>query len=230
MTAPTSSHQRSLALLLVAGFVAAIATAAAISGSGVAGDRGAAADVGKKPIPAEHVGLATFGSGCFWCTESDFDKIDGVVKTISGYMGGSTKNPTYKSVSTGRTGHAEVLQITFDRRKVDYQTLLNRYWRTTDIVDGGGQFCDRGSQYRPVIFTHSQNQAALAKADKKKLTQSGRFSKPIAVEIAPAKTFTAAQAYHQDYYLKNPTRYKFYRSGCRRDARLRALWGQDAIN
>lgn len=173
---------------------------------------------------------ATFGSGCFWCTESDFDKVEGVVATVSGYMGGKTESPTYKSVSTGRTGHAESLQVTYDPSVVSYQMLLDYYWRHTDVLDGGGQFCDRGSQYRPVIFTHTPEQARLAADGKKKLDASGRFNRPIAVEIAEASEFTRAEAYHQDYYLKHPAKYRRYRYGCGRDQRLRQLWGAPATH
>ena len=177
---------------------------------------------------AKGLEVATFGSGCFWCTESDFDKVSGVVKTVSGYMGGKTENPTYKTVSTGRTGHIEILQVTFDPKKVSYKKLLDHYWKTTDILDGGGQFCDRGNQYRPAIFAHTPEQKALAEKEKAKLDASGRFTKPVAVEIIDASTFTAAENYHQDYYKKNPLRYKSYRWGCGRDRRLMELWGDDA--
>ncbi|MBU2582553.1 MAG: peptide-methionine (S)-S-oxide reductase MsrA [Alphaproteobacteria bacterium] len=176
--------------------------------------------------PAEGLELATFGSGCFWCTESDFDKVAGVVSTISGYMGGKTQNPTYKSVSSGTTGHAEVLQVAFDPNQVTYKQLLDHYWRTTDIIDGGGQFCDRGSQYRPVIFAHTPEQKRLAETGLKAIDDSKRFDKPVAVEIADAAPFTPAEDYHQDYYKKNPNRYAYYRFGCGRDRRIKQLWGE----
>lgn len=174
--------------------------------------------------------VATFGSGCFWCTEADFDKVDGVVSTISGYMGGTTANPTYEAVSAGGTGHVEVLQVTYDPAKVSYATLLDYYWRHTDVLDGGGQFCDRGAQYRPVIFTHSPDQSRLAQDSKTALNNSGRFAQPIAVEIVEASTFTPAEDYHQDYYRKNPLLYRYYRYTCGRDARIKQLWGHDATN
>jgi methionine-S-sulfoxide reductase len=173
---------------------------------------------------------ATFASGCFWCTESDFDKVEGVVETISGYMGGKTKSPTYESVSAGGTGHQEVLQVKFDPAKVSYKTLLDYYWRHTDILDGGGQFCDRGDQYRPVIFAHTPEQRRLAEEGKAELEKSGRFSKPIAVEIKDASTFTAAEDYHQNYYKKNPLKYRYYRWACGRDARIKELWGSEATH
>lgn len=174
---------------------------------------------------AKDLSVATFGSGCFWCTESDFDKVPGVVKTVSGYMGGKTENPTYKSVSSGRTGHIEILQVTFDPKQVSYKKLLDYYWLTTDILDGGGQFCDRGNQYRPAIFAHTPEQRALAEKEKAKLDASGMFDKPVAVEILDASKFTAAEDYHQNYYQKNPIRYKTYRWGCGRDRRIMELWG-----
>jgi methionine-S-sulfoxide reductase len=174
--------------------------------------------------------VATFGSGCFWCTEADFDKVKGVVETISGYMGGTTPNPTYEQVSSGTTGHAEVLQLKYDPARVTYEQLLDVYWRNVDPLDSGGQFCDRGSQYRPVIFYHNEEQKRLAEASKAALEASGRFKQPIVVEIAPASTFTPAEDYHQDFHLRNPLRYMVYRIGCGRDARLEALWGKPKTN
>ena len=178
--------------------------------------------------PAGKLEVATFGSGCFWCAEKNFDHVPGVVSTISGYMGGKTKRPTYKQVSSGRTGHVEVLQVKYDPKQVSYKKLLDYFWKTTDVVDGGGQFCDRGSQYRPVIFTHTRQQRQLAESGKASLKASGRFSKPIAVEIIEASTFTAAENSHQNYYKKNPWRYSSYRYGCGRDRRITELWGRNA--
>jgi peptide-methionine (S)-S-oxide reductase len=180
--------------------------------------------------PAPGLAVATFGSGCFWCTESDFDKVDGVVKTTSGYMGGLTRSPTYEQVSTGRTGHAEVVQITYDPAKVSYEKLLDVYWKNTDPLDASGQFCDKGSQYRPVIFTHTDEQKKLADASKQALIDSKRFKQPIVVEIKTATDFTPAEDYHQDFYKKSPGHYKRYRTGCGRDARLEALWGKPTTN
>jgi len=179
---------------------------------------------------ARQLEIATFGSGCFWCTEADFDKVEGVVETISGYMGGTTPNPTYEQVSSGTTGHAEVLQLKYDPERVTYEQLLEVYWRNVDPLDSGGQFCDRGSQYRPVIFYHNEEQKRLAEASKAALEASGRFKQPIVVEIAPASTFTPAEDYHQDFHLRNPLRYMVYRIGCGRDARLEALWGKPKTN
>lgn len=181
-------------------------------------------------VPAEGLEVATFASGCFWCTESDFDKVPGVVTTISGYMGGKTQNPTYQTVSSGSTGHAEVLQVTYDPKQVSYKNLLDYYWRHTDILDGGGQFCDRGSQYRPVIFAHTPDQRRLAEEGKTAIDNSKRFDRPVAVEIADASTFTPAEEYHQNYYKTHPYRYATYRYGCGRDRRLKELWGDDATH
>jgi methionine-S-sulfoxide reductase len=178
------------------------------------------------PPAAAATEVATFASGCFWCTESDFDKVTGVLSTVSGYMGGNTKNPTYRQVSTGKTGHAEVLQVTYDPKQVSYQQLLDTYWRNVDPLDKDGQFCDRGSHYRPAIFVHNDEQKRLADASKAALVASKRFNAPIVVEITAASEFTRAEDYHQDYYKKEPIRYGLYRHGCGRDARLEALWGK----
>lgn len=176
--------------------------------------------------------VATFGSGCFWCTESDFDKVPGVVSTVSGYTGGTTANPTYEAVSSGRTGHVEVVQVTFDPAKVTYKQLLDVYWRNVDPFDANGQFCDKGSHYRPVIFTHSAEQKKLAEESKAKAAAdlSQKFKFPVVVSIEDAKQFTPAEDYHQDFYKKNPTRYSLYRTGCGRDARLKQIWGAPATN
>ncbi|MCL4765792.1 MAG: peptide-methionine (S)-S-oxide reductase MsrA [Hyphomicrobiaceae bacterium] len=176
--------------------------------------------------PAQTLEVATFASGCFWCTESDFDKVEGVVETTSGYMGGKTPNPTYQQVSRGGTGHAEVLQLKYDPSKVTYRQLLDHYWRNVDPLDGGGQFCDRGDQYRPAIFYHTEEQKRLAEESKAALEKSERLKQPIAVEITAASAFTPAEDYHQDYYKRNPIQYFIYRSGCGRDARLEAVWGK----
>jgi len=172
--------------------------------------------------------VATLGSGCFWCTEADFDKVPGVLETVSGYMGGHVKNPTYDQVSRGTTGHTEVVQITYDPAKVTYAQLLDHYWRNVDPFDRTGQFCDRGSQYRPAIFTHSEEQARIAKESLQALETSKRFDQKIVVEITPASDFTAAEGYHQNFYKKNPSHYWRYRIGCQRDLRLKQIWGKDA--
>ena len=158
---------------------------------------------------------ATFAGGCYWCTEADFDKVDGVVETTSGFMGGHTKNPTYKQVTYGETGHLEVVQLKYDPARVSYKKLVDYYWRTVDVLDGGGQFCDRGSSYRPAIFTHSPEQKKIAEESKAALEASKRFSRPIAVKIKDASEFTAGPAYHQDYYKKNPIKIRLLPQGLR---------------
>jgi peptide-methionine (S)-S-oxide reductase len=178
--------------------------------------------------PAQKSEVATFAGGCFWCVESDFDKVEGVLSTVSGFMGGKTPNPTYKQVSAGGTGHAEVVQITYDPAKVSYQRLLDVFWRTVDPLDAGGQFCDRGDEYRTEVFTHSPEQQRLAEASKAALDASGRLGKKIVTAITPASQFTAAEDYHQDYYKKNPLQYRYYRFSCGRDARVKAVWGDEA--
>lgn len=174
------------------------------------------------------VATAIFAGGCFWCMEPPFDKLDGVVSTTSGYIGGQTENPTYLEVSSGTTGHTEAVKIEYDPDKVDYETLLEVFWVNVDPTDANGQFCDRGSQYRPGIFYVDDAQRTLAEQSRAELATTKPFEQPIATEIVAATTFYAAEEYHQDYYLKNPFRYKFYRAGCGRDRRLQELWGEQA--
>jgi peptide-methionine (S)-S-oxide reductase len=172
---------------------------------------------------ADGTAKATFAGGCFWCMEPPFDKLEGVLSTISGYMGGQTKNPTYEEVSKGGTGHAEVVQITYDPRKITYAKLLEVFWRNIDPLTPNRQFCDAGSQYRSAIFYHDENQKLLARESKKALGK--QFSEPIATEIVPASQFYPAEDYHQDYYKKNPIRYKLYSHACGREQRLKEVWG-----
>ncbi len=173
----------------------------------------------------ENLSEATFAGGCFWCTESDFEKVDGVVEVISGYVGGQTQDPTYKEVSAGGTGHAEAIRVLYDPQKITYDELLDIFWRHVDPTDPGGQFVDRGSQYRPAIFYHDDDQKRLAEESKRKLETSGRFNEPIATEIVPVSEFYRAEDYHQDYYKKNPLRYKYYRYNSGRDQFLEKAWG-----
>lgn len=175
-------------------------------------------------------GLATavFAGGCFWCMEPPYDKLDGVKETISGYIGGDTKDPSYQEVSSGRTGHAEAVEIRYDPSVVSYERLLDVFWHNIDPLAVDRQFCDRGSQYRSAIFYLDDEQRRLAEASKRDIEESGRFAEPIATQITAAGEFYAAEAYHQDYYEKNPLRYKFYRYNCGRDARLEELWGEKA--
>jgi peptide methionine sulfoxide reductase msrA/msrB len=167
---------------------------------------------------------AVFAGGCFWCTESDFEKVDGVLEAISGYTGGSSANPTYKQVSAGGTGHVEAVKVVYDPDQVTYAQLLQVFWRHVDPTDGGGQFVDRGSQYRGVIFYSTDQERSLAEASKQSLATSVRFGKPIATEILPLGEFYPAEEYHQDYYKKNPIRYRYYRSGSGRDQFLDKVW------
>lgn len=175
----------------------------------------------------ENLSVATFAGGCFWCTESDFDKFPGVISTISGYIGGTVKNPTYEQVVAGKTGHVEAVRVRFDMNKTDFAKLLSAFWLTIDPLTPNRQFCDIGEQYRGVIFYHDAAQQALAEASMAALQASNRFKEPIVTEILPATTFYTAEDYHQDYYLKNPLRYSYYRKNCGRDTRLKQLWGQE---
>jgi peptide-methionine (S)-S-oxide reductase len=168
---------------------------------------------------------ATFAGGCFWCMEPVFDKLEGVKSVVSGYTGGRKENPTYEEVSSGSTGHAESIEITYDPAVVSYSMLLDVFWRNIDPTVKDRQFCDAGTQYRSAIFYRGEEQKRLAEASKNALKQSRRFPGPIYTEIAPATTFYAAEAYHQKYYQKNPIRYNYYRYGCGRDQRLKELWG-----
>jgi peptide-methionine (S)-S-oxide reductase len=179
---------------------------------------------GAAPKPARAV--ATFAGGCFWCMEPPYDKLAGVISTTSGYMGGKTKNPTYEQVVSGTTGHAEVVQVEYDPAKVSYASLLEVFWRNIDPTQRDGQFCDHGTQYRTAIFYHDEEQRKLALASKAQLEKTKPFKGAIVTEIVAAPEFYRAEEYHQDFYKKNPGRYKFYRAGCGRDARLQALWGK----
>jgi peptide-methionine (S)-S-oxide reductase len=171
---------------------------------------------------------ATFAGGCFWCMEPPFDKLEGVISTVSGYTGGHTERPTYEQVSNGGTGHAEAVEVIYDPAKVTYARLLEIFWRNIDPTVVNRQFCDVGDQYRTAIFYHDDEQKRLAEDSKRALEQSPRFGGKIATQIAPATAFYPAEEYHQDYYKKNPVRYKYYRFSCGRDERLEELWGEDS--
>lgn len=173
----------------------------------------------------DRLAVATFAGGCFWCMQPPFDELAGVVRTTVGYTGGHLKNPTYEQVSAGVTGHAEAVQVLYDPEKVNYARLLEVFWRNIDPTVEDRQFCDTGDQYRTAIFYHNEEQRRLAEESKAALEKSKPFEGPIVTMISPAATFYQAEAYHQDYYKKNPLRYKFYRSACGRDRRLRDLWG-----
>jgi peptide methionine sulfoxide reductase msrA/msrB len=185
-------------------------------------------DVAPTAPPADKLAKATFAGGCFWCTESDFEKLPGVKAVISGYSGGEEANPTYSQVSGGQTGHLESVQVHYDPAEITYAQLLDWFWRHVDPTDGGGQFVDRGRQYRSAIFYHHEEQRHLAEESKQKLEASGVFKKPIATEIRPFKAFYPAEDYHQDYYKHNPLRYRYYRHGSGRDQFLERTWGRQA--
>ena len=193
------------------GFLLWLLTAAATAGQGAPADGGKAA-------------TATFAGGCFWCVEADFDKVPGVISTTSGYIGGRTANPSYEQVSRGGTGHAEAVEIIYDPQKVSYEKLLDVFWHSVDPLAKNSQFCDHGDQYRTAIFYHGDQQRTLAETSR--TTLQALFKQPIQTEIAAAGPFYKAEDYHQDYYVKNPIRYKFYRFNCGRDARLEELWGK----
>ncbi|HHP7235266.1 MAG TPA: peptide-methionine (R)-S-oxide reductase MsrB [Desulfobacterales bacterium] len=175
-------------------------------------------------MPTENTRTAVFAGGCFWCTEADFEKIDGVIEAVSGYTGGSAADPSYEQVSAGGTGHVEAVKVIYDPERIDYRLLLEVFWRSVDPTDAGGQFVDRGAQYRSAIFYADALQKALAEASKEMLAASGIFEAPIATDILPLEQFYEAEKYHQDYYKKNPLRYRWYRSGSGRDRFLKATW------
>jgi peptide-methionine (S)-S-oxide reductase len=194
---------------IIAGLLALAAAAAALAQT--------------PPTPSRAV--AVFAGGCFWCMEPPFDKLDGVTATVSGYTGGTKVNPTYEEVSSGGTGHYEAVRIEYDPGRVTYERLLEVFWRNVDPLDDRGQFCDKGQQYLSAIFPQDQRQKELADASKAALERSGKLPGRIVTRILPAAVFYPAEAYHQDYYLKNPRRYAFYRWNCGRDKRLEKLWG-----
>ena len=177
-------------------------------------------------LPQEtDLATATFAGGCFWCMEKPFDDLEGVVSTTSGYTGGTLEDPTYYQVSAGDTGHVEAVQVRYDPSRVSYDTLLEVFWKNVDPLDNAGQFCDKGSQYRSKVFVHNDQQRQLAEASKQELDQEKFTNTTIATEIESAQTFYPAEEYHQDYYLKHPIRYNYYRTGCGRDKRLEEVWG-----
>jgi len=194
----------------------------AVLAAGVAGLALAAGAKGPKPVLAR----ATFAGGCFWCMEPPFEKIPGVASVTSGYTGGEQVNPTYEEVSSGRTGHAEAVEILYDPAKVTYAQLLEVFWHNVDPTQADGQFCDHGRQYRTAIYTHDAEQKRLAEESKQQVL--AKLQKTVVTEIVPAARFYPAEEYHQDFYRRNPVRYYTYRAGCGRDRRLKELWGADA--
>jgi peptide methionine sulfoxide reductase msrA/msrB len=181
----------------------------------------------KAGAPAVDGAVATFAGGCFWCMEKPFEKGPGVQAVISGYTGGHQENPTYKEVCTGRTGHTEAIQVHFDPNRIRYEDVLEVFWRQIDPTDGGGQFVDRGNQYRSGIFFHDADQREIAERSRRALAESGRFDDEIVTEITPFKRYYEAEEYHQDFYMKSPERYHSYRAGSGRDRYLDRVWGED---
>jgi peptide-methionine (S)-S-oxide reductase len=211
MTLPRYTPGRALQRLVL--ILAAVSAAAAV------------AQPAKLPATPTGSAVATFAGGCFWCMEAPFDKLDGVLATTSGYTGGMKTNPTYEEVSAGRTGHAEAVQVIYDPKKISYEKLLDVFWHNIDPTVKDRQFCDVGNQYRSAIFVHTDEQRRAAEASKAALEKARPFKAAIVTPIVAASEFWPAEEYHQDYYVKNPVRYAYYRTGCGRDARLKELWG-----
>ncbi len=173
---------------------------------------------------------ATLAGGCFWCIESDFEKVQGVISVMSGYIGGKNPNPTYKQVSAGGTGHVEAVQVIYDPEIITYHQIMDKFWRSIDPTDPYGQFCDKGDQYRSEVFYHDEEQKKIAEETKNEIDSSGVLPTKIVTNITEASEFYPAEEYHQDYYKKNPIRYKYYRYRCGRDERVKELWGRDNNN
>lgn len=219
---------RALAFVVAAASCGGSERTASPSGATPASSAASSADeelaTREAPPPREGLATAVFAGGCFWCMEKPFDQMEGVLSTTSGYAGGTLENPSYEQVSAGGTGHIEVVEVRYDPAKVSYAQLLNTYWRNVDPLAVNRQFCDAGPQYRSAIFALDEDQRALGEASRAELSK--RFGREVATEVLPAARFWPAEDYHQDYYLKNPIRYSYYRSRCGRDARLKALWGE----
>lgn len=198
----------------------AIAAGITIAATGCGRPEAVAAPLDLPPGSA----AAIFAGGCFWCTESDFEKLPGVLAAESGYTGGKTANPSYQEVSSGATGHTEAVRVIYDPKVVSYEKLVDHFWRTIDPTVKDRQFCDIGSQYRSGIYWQNEAERKVAEASREALAKSGRF-RQVHTEVLAASEFYPAEEYHQDYYRKNPIRYDYYRTGCGRDARLRELWG-----
>lgn len=198
-----------------------------LTGCSLDASAGDSKDKSMAPIPEVKAGeaVAVIAGGCFWCIEKDFDKLDGVVSTTSGYAGGSVDKPNYTQVGMGLTGHAEALRIVYDTKKLSYEKVLDYFWHHVDPTDAGGQFCDRGSQYRSAIFAQDDAQKAAADKSKADLVASGVIASPIVTEVVLDTKFWAAEVYHQDFYKKDPERYNSYRMGCGRDKRVKEVWG-----
>lgn len=181
------------------------------------------------PPPSGKVETAIFAGGCFWCTEADFDKVDGVVSTTSGYTGGTVDDPSYREVVRGDTGHYEAVEITYDPSKIGYEQLVDYYFHTIDPTDARGQFCDKGSSYRSAVFVGSEEERDIVEAEIEEIEEAGTLPGPVVTDVLDEATFWPAEAYHQDYHRTTSVKYRFYRQGCGRDARLEELWGDDAM-
>jgi peptide-methionine (S)-S-oxide reductase len=212
----TAQGERDVTRTSLAAAVAALALAPAAFGGGGGGAH------------AQELKTATFAGGCFWCVEADFDHVPGVVETVSGYTGGTVKDPSYEQVSAGGTGHREAVRIAYDPSRVSYEELLTAFWHSVDPTDAGGQFCDRGESYQTAIFFHDEGQRRAAEASKA-AAQEALGGETIVTPIEAAGPFYPAEDYHQGYYEKNPLRYRYYRWGCGRDARIEQVWGERAF-
>ncbi|MBA5866790.1 MAG: peptide-methionine (S)-S-oxide reductase MsrA [Nitrospira sp. CR1.3] len=204
--------------MITSRWVAACVVLAVMGAVSLRSPAGQAAD---SPVLAK----AYFAGGCFWCMEEAFEKVAGVTAVVSGYMGGTVKSPSYEDVSSGRTGHAESVEVQYEPSKVSYSQLLEAFWRNVDPVTANAQFCDHGSQYRAAIFYRNEEEKQAAEDSKRAIEQSKRFKEPIVTQLTPAGEFYPAEEYHQDFYKKNPIRYKFYKYNCGRAQRLEVLWG-----
>lgn len=207
----------------------ALAASAAIFLTACGGGGEAHTGASAASIDRSSTKTAVFAGGCFWCVESDFDKVPGVLETTSGFSGGHVDNVTYKQVTRGGTGHYEVVEVRYDPEVVSYDELVTYFWRHVDPTDPGGQFCDRGESYRTAIFAQTDEERATAEASRVALDASGVLDKPIATPVLTFKDFWPAEAYHQDYYTKNPVRYRFYRKSCGRDATIKQVWRNEAM-
>lgn len=212
----------------VAGIAIALLVSANVAFAAQAAQNAPTTDAAPASKP-DSLATAVFAGGCFWCVESDFDKVPGVVSTTSGYTGGTTPNPTYEQVGRGNTGHAESVEIRFDPSRVSYKQLVEHFWRTIDPTTKDREFCDVGTPYRTAIFAQTAEQLKIAEASRAALEKSKPFRAPIVTDVVKGGEFYPAEDYHQNYYKKNPVRYKFYRYRCGRDARLKQLWGDQAI-
>lgn len=218
---------RKSAVLVIAGLVLGSAVFAAGTADSETPQTGPGDTYTATPVP-ENARTAVFAGGCFWCMEEAFEKVPGVIDAVSGYAGGTEVNPSYYEVASGTTGHTEVVEVIYDPETVSYEDLLYVFWRNVDLLDSGGQFCDRGSSYRTGIFYGTEAERLAAEASKRALQESGQFNQPIVTEITALDVFYVAEGYHQNYYITDSIRYSFYKSACGRERRLEQLWGDEA--